>query len=106
MENDVEATVVMDLEKYEILEKRMKEKFHQSVDISGSRLTLVLNNDERKPAKFSVKGVFLNNEPVLETTTYELSRRHKAGIKFSNVATAHMAQRGVAGGFILKGVAD
>ena len=104
-ENDIGAVVVMDLEKYEILEKRMKEKFHQSLDLSGSRLALVLNNDERKSAEYSVEGVFLNNEPVLEMTTYELKRRQKAEIKFSNVATAHMVKRGIAGGFVLKGVA-
>ena len=102
--DDIAAVTVI-LEKYEVLERRMKEEFHQRIDLLGSKIALVLNNDERTPAKLSVAGAFLDNEPVLEETAYEHSRREKAEIRRpSDVATFHLARYGFAGGLVLEGI--
>ena len=41
------VVVTLDLDKYEILSKRMQKKFYQSVDLSKSKVTMILHNDER-----------------------------------------------------------
>ena len=94
--------LVMNREKYGILISRMKDKFHQTVNLAESKVVIVLNNDLRDSISFSVEGVFVNGEPVLRKTTYELRRRHNAEIVLSNVATAHMAKHGIAGGIVLR----
>ena len=80
----------------------MKEKFHQTVDLSTSKVTLVFNNDERNAVTFVVRNAFVNAEPVHVEREYKLERRHKANIRLSNVATAYLAKEGVAGGFTLR----
>ena len=96
------ASLVMNQEKYGILTKRMKDKFHQTVNLTESKVVIVLNNDSRDSTSFSAEGAFVNGEPVLRKTTYELRRRHNAEIVLSNVATAHMAKHGMAGGIVLR----
>ena len=96
------AALVMNLQKYGILTQRMKDKFHQTINLAESKVTLTLNNDLRDPISFSVEGAFVNGEPALRKTTYELQRRHNAEIVLSNVATAHMAKHGIAGGIVLR----
>ena len=99
--DSIDALIMLNIDRYEILTKRMKEKFYQSVDLSQSKVTLVINNDERNSVSFSAEAVFVNGEPVLNKTVYELKRRHKAEIRFSNVATAYMAKYGIVGGISL-----
>lgn len=96
------AALVMNQEKYGILTNRMKDKFHQTVNLAESKVTIVLNNDLRDSISFTVEGAFVNGEPALRKTDYELRRRHNAEIVLSNVATAHMAKHGIAGGIVLR----
>ena len=98
----ISADMFMNLDKYEILTERMEDKFHQSVDLATSAIIIILNNDSRGTIEFSVDGVFVNGEPVLTTSTFQLERRHKAEIKFSNVATSYLAKHGSLGGIILR----
>ena len=100
--DNIDARIVLNVDKYEILTNRMKEKFHQTVDLSQSKISLIVNNDERNPVLFSAEAVFVNGEPVLNETDYELKRRHKAEIRFSNVAAAYMAKHGTVGGISMR----
>ncbi len=94
--------IVLDTEKYDILTNRMKEKFHQTVDLSNSRVTLVLNNDERNAVTFAVINVFVNSKPVLGEQEFKLNRRQKVDIVLSNVSTAFLAKKGATVGFTLR----
>ena len=98
----VSADMFMNLDKYRILTERMDDKFHRSVDLATSAVTIILNNDSRNAIEFSVDGVFVNGDPVLEESAYELRRRQKAEIRFSNVATAYLAKYGFVGGVVLR----
>ena len=99
---DIGVALVMNVTKYEVLTGRLNDEFHQSVDLGASKITLTLRNDLRTTASFMVEGVFLDGAPVIALTTSELERRHNAEIRFSNVATTHLARHGSAGGFRLK----
>ena len=98
----IKAALLMNLEKYGILTSRMKDKFHQTVNLAESKVVISLNNDLRDPVSFSVEGAFVDGEPTLGKTTHELRRRHNAEIVLSNVATSYMAKHGIAGGIILR----
>ena len=97
----VRVTMTMNVDKYDTLTDRMEDEFLQSVDLAASAVVIVLNNDDRNTIEFSAGGVFINGEPVLTISAYELQRRHKAEIRFSNVATAYMAKHGVLGEILL-----
>ncbi len=102
IEDAISADMFMNLDKYGLLTERMNDKFYQSVDLATSAVIIVLNNDSRGSIEFSVNGVFVNGEPVLTQSTFQLERRHKAEIKFSNVATAYLAKHGSLGGVVLR----
>ena len=101
-DDDIRATMSMNVNKYRTLTERMEDKFHRSVSLSDSAIIIVLNNDFRNTIEFSIGGVFVNRAPVLGTSTFELHRRQKAEIKFSNVAVAYMAEHGVLGDIVLR----
>ena len=94
----VVVVLVLDVEKYRILNKRMRDRFHDSIDLSASTITVVLNNDERKAKEYSVGGVFLDGQPVeaieYAKSWFTLEHRHKVDITFSNVGAAHLAKHG------------
>ena len=97
------VAIVLNTDKYRVVIGRMKKKFNQTLNLSTSRVTLVFNNDERKAVTFAVREAFVNAEPAHGEHEYTLARRHKANIRLSNVATAHLARKGVAAGFTLRG---
>ena len=94
--------IVLNIYKYGILTNRMNEKFHQTVDLSDSKITLVLNNDELNTVTFALKAAFVNSSPVLGEQEFKLDRRQKVDILLSDVATAFLAQKGVTAGFTLR----
>ena len=100
---DIGVLVAMNVEKYGLLAQRTSEKFHQRINLAESRVTLILNNDQRSTLSFSTKEVFVNAEPAHGVHEHELARRHKAELRLSNVATAYLAKRGAASVFVLKG---
>ena len=97
----IDVVVMLNTRKYGILTGRMKDKFMQTVNLAASKVTLVFNNDERGAATFAVRDSFVNAKPAHGVREFTLERRHKANIRLSNVATAHLAQKGIAAGFSL-----
>ncbi len=88
------VVVTLDLDKYEILSKRMQSKFHQSVNLSESKVTMILHNDERNTQTYRVGGAFINRDPVYQKQWINLKRRGKVEIQLSNVGSASLAKHG------------
>ena len=101
---DIAMTLVMDLQKYGTLNQRMKDEFSQAIDLPASRLTMVLNNDEREPSEFLAQAVFIRDEPVIEARAFALQRRQKVDIRLSNVSAAYLEKHGSAPVLALKNV--
>ena len=101
---DIAVTLVMDLQKYGTLNQRMKDEFSQAIDLLASRLTMVLNNDERETGEFLTQAVFLNETPVIKAEAFTLQRRQKAEIRLSNVSAAYLEKHGSAPILALKNV--
>ena len=101
---DIAITLLMDLQKYEVLNQRMRDEFHQAMDLPGSKLTMVLNNDEREPSEYRTQAVFVDDQPIIEAASFELQRRQKAEIRLSNVSAAYLERNGSAPFFSLKNV--
>ena len=100
-DDHITVTVVMNLDKYGTLTARMKDEFHQTIDLGSSKISLVVNNDERGDISFVASDVFMNSDPVHGRETYSLQRRHRVEIRLSNVASAYLAKHGFAAGFAL-----
>ena len=100
-DNHIAVIVVMNLDKYGTLTARMKDKFHQTIDLGSSKISLVLNNDERGDISFGASDVFVNSEPVHGRKMYSLQRRQRAEVRLSDVASAYLAKHGGAAGFAL-----
>ena len=100
-DDHIAVIVAMNLDKYGTLSARMKDKFHQTIDLGSSKISLVLNNDERGDISFGASDVFVNSEPVHGRETYSLQRRQRVEIRLSNVASAYLAKHGGATGFAL-----
>ena len=99
MERVVEVTLNTD--KHKSLNGRMRAKFHQKLDLSKSKVTVVLHNDERGTIKYRAAGVFVNGEPIAGRPTLTLNRRGRVRIELSNVQAAYLARRGAVGAFAL-----
>ena len=98
----VGVVIVLDIDKYGILTNRMNKEFHQTIDLSESKITLVLNNDGRKAVAFALRGAFVDAAPILGEQEFTLKRRQKVNIVLSDVATAFLAKKGFAVGFTLR----
>ena len=101
---DIAVTLVMDLQKYGTLNQWMKDEFSQAIDLPASRLTMVLNNDERETGEFLTQAVFINETPVIKAEAFALQRRQKAEIRLSNVSAAYLEKHGSAPMLALKNV--
>lgn len=93
---DIAMTLMMDLQKYATLNQRMEDEFSQKIDLSASRLAMVLNNDERQPSEYLAQAVFVNEEPVIQAAAFALQRRQRAEIRLSNVSAAYLEKHGSA----------
>lgn len=98
------VALVMNLKKYETLNEKIEDRFHQKLDLSTSKITVFLNNDERVATEYIAGGVFLNGQPVYENENFTLERRHKVEIKLSNVRAAYLEKYGYVLSLILKSV--
>ena len=87
---------MLNLDKYELLTKRMNDKFHQSINLTDSKIIVILNNDERESFDFHTVGVFVDNYPENEGTWHSLDRRQRVEIKLSNVGAGSLARVGFA----------
>ena len=81
-------------EKYRLLNERMSDLFYQKIDLAASAVGMLLNNDERKPASYSVGGSFLNGVPVFKWQQFSLERRDSADLALSNVGAAALEAEG------------
>ena len=82
--------------KFQMLNGRMRDKFHGSVDLSKSKIQLKLHNDERRSVECWASGSFLNGEPVYDWMKISLERRRTAEIVLSNVQAAFLEKHGYA----------
>lgn len=101
---DITIALVMDLGKYKTLNQRMEDEFSQAIDLSASKIAMVLNNDEREPSEYLSQAVFINEEPVIEPEAFKLNRRQKAEIRLSNVSAAYLEKHGMVPVLSLKNV--
>ena len=100
-EGFVEVYVMNDVQKFEILSKRVRDEYFQSLEISESKIKIVLNND-RQDETIIARGIFLNENPVDGYKEFELKRRRKLEITLSDVGATHLGSNGSALAFILK----
>ena len=99
---DIAITLVMNLQKYRTLNQRMEAEFDEAIDLSVSRITMVLNNDEQKPNEYLAQAVFVNEEPVIEAKAFALQHRQKAEIRLSNVSATYLEKHGSVPILVLK----
>ena len=95
---DIAVFLSLDRDKMRALNDRIDDEFLQRLDLSDSRIALVLNNDERGDATIWTNGVFVNGEPMhnnsfggIEVT---IPRRARIEIVLSNVSAAWIEQHG------------
>ena len=89
----IEVFLVVDRSALDLLESRIADEFpYTDVDLSESTVRLVLNNDLRETVSFSVGGVFLDEEPVHGSRSYELPRRGATRIRLSDVSVAALME--------------
>ena len=100
--DDIFVIAMLNLNKYELLKKRMNDKFFQSINLADSKIIVILNNDERESFDFHTVGVFVDNYPKNEGTWHSLNRRQRMEIKLSNVGAGSLARRGFARVFVLE----
>ena len=89
-DGDIVVYISNDPSKFSTLNKRIDDEFHQQIDLSESKITLILNNDERETITYLVGGVFLNGQPIYYDEEFTLERRHTAEIVLSNVGAAYL----------------
>ncbi len=94
--------VVVNLDKIELLQTRLEDEFpFQNIDLSESTVSIELNNDVRNTMTFSVRHVFMEDDPVQNRRFFELDRRHAATFSLSNVAAAGLMRDGFVPAMIL-----
>ena len=91
---DLAMTLRMNKQKYNTVNQRMKDEFHQALNLTDSKITLVLINDEREPIEYHAQAAFINNRPIVKSESFRLERRQKATIRLSNVSAAYLAMHG------------
>ena len=93
-ELNLSMTLRMNTQKYNTVNQRMKDEFHQGLNLTDSKITLVLVNDEREPIEYHAQAAFINNQPIVKSESFRLERRQKATIRLSNVSAAYLAMHG------------
>ena len=57
------ASIMLNRKKYQALSKRMSDKFHQTLKLQDSTISIVLHNDMRETVTYAVEGVFVDGDP-------------------------------------------
>ncbi|MCY4003804.1 MAG: TonB family protein [Rhodospirillales bacterium] len=99
---NVIVTMLVDQNKQRVLSDRLDDELHQSLELSKSRIKVVLNNDLRAVHTYVVKGVFVDGLPIAEPERFQLKRRRTAEITLSNVAASRLARHGAVHALILE----
>lgn len=97
----VNVFMMSNLDRYEVLEKKMQSEFDQASDLSNLHIWVFLNNFRRHEI-LSVRGIFLNNEPIDNYEEIKYRRRQRLGIELSNVGVAYLESKGHAFAFAFK----
>ena len=81
-------------EQYETLNDQIRSEFYRSIALDDSRVKVVLSNDERGEARFTVNDAYFNGRPIpgLERQEHTLARRHDAEVVLSNVALSALVE--------------
>ena len=94
--DDIFLFAMLNLDKYKLLNKRMSDKFLQSINLTDSKIIVILNNDERESLYIHTVGVFVDNYPENQGVWYKLNHRESVEIKLSNVGAGSLARVGFA----------
>ena len=97
----IDVFFATDLDKFEVLNKRVSDEFDQSLNIAKSDVKLNLHSDKQTEI-VAVSSAFVDRKPIDWHTEFELSRRGKMEIQLSNVGSAHIERAGYAYAFMLK----
>ncbi len=93
-ENSILVAMVLNLDRFEALNRRVQGEFFQELELKNSVLEFTISNDGRDEDSFLVAGSFVNAEPAADVREFKLSRRQKADIRLSDVQVAHLARHG------------
>ena len=98
------AVLLLDAAEFKSLNDRLSKEFHQRLDLSGSKVAIVLNNDERRDIEIWMNDVFYDGHPIhgFDRAQAVLSHRQAAEFVLSNVSIAWMEQEGWAALFLLE----
>ena len=94
-DGNIAVSLIMDTDKYERLSDQVYDEFYQRLDLAGSRVAFVLNNDEAGPVSYVVRDVFINGQPEANNRRYELERRRRVEFTLSDVGSAYLEKHGL-----------
>ena len=100
--DNIFVLAMLNLDKYALLNRRMNDKFFQSINLTDSKIIVILNNDERESLYFHTVGVFVNNYPENQGIWHSLNRSQRVEIRLSNVGAGSLARVGSARVFVLE----
>ncbi len=92
--------LMMNLDIYATLDKRVRREFYQSLNLDDSTFTIVFSNDERRDIEFVAKNAFVDGRPVIQSSN-AIRTQDRISVVLSNVSTAFLGQNGAAPTFVL-----
>jgi hypothetical protein len=98
--SDINVFVMMDVDSYRTLSERVRDEFHQSLDLKESTFTVVLNNDERADMTAIIEHAYVNGQPALNAKA-SAPRREQVTVRLSNVSVEYLGENGFVPAFIL-----
>lgn len=98
--SSINVYVTMSVNSYRTLSERVRDEFHQSLDLKESTFTVVLNNDERADMTAVIEHAYVNGQPVLNATA-TAPRREQVTIRLSDVSVEYLGENGFAPAFAL-----
>ncbi len=100
---DIGVFIMLDTDKYATLQRRVRDEFMQKLTMEDSRVTVVMNNDEREDMSVLVRHAFVNGQPSIDQTL-TMPRREQVTIRLSDVSIDHFGKHGFALAFNLLGM--
>ena len=101
--SDIAVFVMLDTDKYDTLQRRVRDEFMQKLTLEESKVTTVINNDEREDMSVFVRHAFVNGMPTIDETL-TTPRRDQVTVRLSNVSVDHLGRHGFAPAFNLLGM--
>ena len=88
------AFFAMDLDKFKVVNDRMRKEFHQALKVGEATVTIMLHNDGRQAQTYSVMYTLVDGQPFVAIGNFELKPRAKVKLELSNVASRALAKHG------------